>query len=260
MTNPGPLPITRPQDCPACTKCKNPGKEGCGLLTLSASQLGAVVALVFGCMSYLFQLLGARPGNEGVGLTGRDLASNSQERMFTEQFWAILFLTALYYAVAEWALEEQDFGKLRTLAWPQRVPFPLSRVRLPIFEFWLRVGLAGIFGVAAAGIPEIFRTGLSSIHASFILLAIIYLLFLFWDLIVYEGGQKEHQEIVDRVVWYDFGGAILILLCLWTHHRWPDVATFLIMITACLAFIKLWMAAKNVHLLSRILDRDGALR
>ena len=150
----------RPTACPACKQfCP---KEDCGLLTLSASQLGAILGLIFGAGLYFAQ------SYMGGATT---LRVEREDIKLFEQFWTILLLSGLYYAIAEWVLEERDYIKLR-------------RLRKAKLEFWLRVSLAVMFGVAVAGAPEILRFGLAPLHASFFLLAIIYLGFLFWDVLI----------------------------------------------------------------------------
>src|SRR5690242_9423294 len=112
--------IIRPQDCPSCKQnCPN---EPCGIQTLSASQLGAVLGLIFGALLYLLRIF---QDNKEVPLA--PVVLEHEDIALSEYFWAILLISALYYAVAEWVLEERDYITLRKL--------PLA-----IFEFWLRVG------------------------------------------------------------------------------------------------------------------------
>src|SRR5690349_21409592 len=114
-----PIQITRPQDCPACVS--STATEGCGLLTLSASQLGAVLALMLGGLFYLIQIVDRASSGNGT-LLGSSERLSDQEFFFTEEFWVILFITALYYAVAEWRVEEQDYRTLRAIKWPSYAP------------------------------------------------------------------------------------------------------------------------------------------
>jgi hypothetical protein len=207
--------IIRPQDCPSCKQ--NRPNESCGILTLSASQLGAVLGLVIGAVLYLFRIF-----QDTNGTSIAPAAVEHEDIALSEYFWAILLISALYYAVAEWVLEERDYLTLRSL--------PLA-----VFEFWLRVGLAVLFGVAVAGAPEALSFSLSSLHASFFILCMIYIGFLFWDVIVAGGGQGN---LVRRVVWFDFGGLMLILLCLWTHALFPTAVPFIILFAFGVVLVK----------------------
>src|SRR5579864_3355838 len=140
----------RPGDCPACPHCvAGQPAERCGVLTFSASQLGAAFALIIGGLLYLVQLL-----VQWYQMSKAQVeASALWEILFSFEFWTVLFFTALYYAVGEWAAEETFYYELRKITWPW-------------WEFWLRVGLAAAFGFAAAGTPEPFRFGLTPAHSS----------------------------------------------------------------------------------------------
>jgi|GEM_PF-3597022 len=190
----------RPSECPAVRQCCP--SETCGLRTISASQLGTLFGLIAGATLYFVQLsFGSKAAR----------ADQHEDVILFEQFWIILLITALYYAIAEWVLEERDYIKLRQL----------RRAKL---EFRVRVFLAIMFGVAVAGAPDILQFGLGPYHISFFLLAIIYLGFLYWDVIVAGDGAPE---LVRRVVVYDFIGMLLALACLWTHVLYPNVVAFL---------------------------------
>lgn len=188
------LSIIRPANCPAVLHRRH--EEGCGLLTVSASQIGTVLALVIGALLYLGQMLHKTA----------PAVDQSEDVYATEFFWTILFLSALYYLIAEWVLEERDYHKLRNMS-------PRRRA----VEFWWRVALGALFGVAVAGLPEFFFRELGGrIHASTFALLLIYAGFLLWDLIVATGGQVE---MAWRVVRGDFVGLLLVAACLWTHEN-----------------------------------------
>jgi len=230
-----PKTLPRPNNCPVST-------GACGLRTLAASQIGTICALILGLIFYLWHILGVLRGSD-------------EDVVITELFWAILFLTALYYAIAEWLLEEQDFQLLHTLVWPTYVPSWIRNrkwLTLAGVEFWIRALLVSAFGVAAAGIPEPLRLGLSPIHSSFFVLSIIYLLFLFWDLIVCEGGQIA---LAWRVVWGDLMGALLTLSCLWTHRAYPRCAGLLFIMTLIFIALLFSKVSKKIRLLTRIGNR-----
>src|SRR5436305_988484 len=97
---------SRPESCPACQHCKIGEDEGCGLRTFSASQIGAVAALVCACLLFLWKLAGEMSASV---LTLPGASAAEREMYFSFQFWAILLITALYYAVGEWVAEEQDY-------------------------------------------------------------------------------------------------------------------------------------------------------
>jgi len=214
--------------------------EGCGLLTLSASQLGAVVALILGAGLYLLNLIFWNQSVSHVA-TAKAAGASRDELMFTQLFWAILFITALYYAIAEWLLEERDYRRLRVLSKP-----------LAYVEFYLRVALAGMFGIAAAGIPEPLRFGLSDIHASFLVLASIYVGFLFWDMLVAFAGEVE---LPWRVARGDFFCGGLTLGALWLHQR-AELATLIVLAAALVPFGLLTSNVSKFQLWKRLTNRD----
>jgi len=228
----------RPSDCPACKHCAH--QEGCGLLTFAASQLGAVCALIVGGVFYFLQILATETVTSKT-VSGPTAPLSGPELVFRRQFWAILLITAIYYAVAEWLLEERDYHTLR-------------KIKLSTLEFWMRVFLAVMFGVAAAGTPEPLRMGLSAIHSSFFVLALIYLVFLLWDVIVSEGGEVK---LAWRVAILDAVGAVLTLACLWTHHVSPTFASLFIVPTIMLPGILLYQNSKELGLWTRLLDRNA---
>ena len=216
----GPIAIQepkRPTECP-CVKQQRP-IAACGLLTVSASQIGSAAGLIVGAIFYLVSVLSAG-GHPNI---------QTEDVTLRTQFWAILLLSALYYLVAEWVLEENDYHKLRDLPWAR-------------FEFWLRVGLGVMFGMAIPGLPEALRFGLGDLHASFFFVSIIYLGFLLWDVVVASCGATH---LVKRVVGTDFGGLVLILICLWTHATYPNLAGILTLVAFGLPLIQLYIAIRQ---------------
>jgi hypothetical protein len=177
--------------------------------------MGALVGLIFGAVWSATQALLTIPGSMRV---------EHEDPAQTEYFWAILLGSALYYAVAEWLLEERDYIKLRAMKKCRGI------------EFWLRAALTFMFGVVVVGPPEALRFGLSPLHSSFLLLCVIYVGFLLWDVIVAIGGL---DELVRRVVWFDFGGVVIIVLCLWTHNKAPALTPILVMIAFGALIVKL---------------------
>src|ERR1022692_2917887 len=121
-----PLAILEPKRPANCPCVQYDPSAGCGLRTVSASQIGSALGLVIGAVVYLAQLF-----NEARDASGSLVAvpppMEFEDIVLREQFWAILLLSALYYLVAEWVLEENDYLKLRSLGCAKA-------------EFWLRVG------------------------------------------------------------------------------------------------------------------------
>src|SRR6266481_415901 len=159
----------RPADCPACVRNT---QEACGIKTVTASQIGAVAALVVGGIFFALQVV----------FPSSPLPSQNsllpQEGGFADEFWVILCISAVYYAVAEWDAEECRYHELRLVQWPTFMKWNWLRTKplakLSYWEFWIRVGLAATFGAAAAGVPEYLRFGMTEVHSSCLLLAWIY--------------------------------------------------------------------------------------
>ena len=211
------------------------------MLTFSASQLGAVVALIIGALCYLGQLVVQWHQTSNLTSSLAGVAAAERELFFSLEFWAILFMTVLYYAVGEWAAEERDYYKLRKVKWA-------------VFEFWWRVGLAGAFGVAAAGTPGGLRFGLlTPSHASALFLVVIYLGFLFWDIVVFEGGKTDLRW---RIIIGDFAGGCLILTCLWLHYTSWIGAIFALLAAFGLNLIFLMLSLQDVKFGKRISHRE----
>lgn len=225
----------RPVDCPSCQH--NSPSESCGLLTFSASQLGAVVALIVGAILYLVQIAYTFLGWSKPALEDNELI------FFREEFWAVLFLSALYYTLGEWVQEEKNYHRLRA-------------IRGAELEFWVRVGLAAMFAVAVAGPPEVLDLGVSRTHASFLVLAVIYLGFLLWDVIVALGGEPNLAWEMARL---DFPGGALILACLWLHSpaspAFELITPFLLLAMAVMPFVLLYKSYKQINFWNRIRDR-----
>jgi hypothetical protein len=177
------------------------------------------LGLVTGATFYLLSVLQA----------GGHPKIQTEDVTLRTQFWAILLLSALYYLVAEWVLEEKDYLSLRKLSWAG-------------IEFWLRVGLAVMFGMALPGLPERLRFGMTDLHASFFFVSLIYLGFLSWDVIVAQCGATQ---LVKRVVALDFGGLVLILTCLWTHATHPNLAGLLTLAAFGLPLIEFSLAIRQ---------------
>jgi hypothetical protein len=109
-----------------------------------------------------------------------------------------------------------------------------------------------MFGLAVAGVPKSMRLGLNYLHASFFVLCIIYLGFLFWDLIVASGGG---EALVNRVIVSDFAGLLLVLGCLWTHAAMPLLAPLVIVGVLIFIVVKLAHIASQFEM-KRIWKRE----
>jgi hypothetical protein len=214
--------------------------------TLSASQLGTLGALFLGL---IFNLIQMRDGDKPF----TTFVVSAESKDFVDLFWSVLAFTAFHYLFAEWALEEKRYQQLRTIQWTGRLQF-LERYhcRLGVVEFWFRVFLAGGIGVAAAGEPTYLRFGLSAFHASFFSVALIYLGFLFWDLIVSEGG---YTDLDGKVVAVDTAGAIIVLGCIWFHKGIEELALFGIIGLLVLLVALLIPVGSELHFWKRLVNR-----
>jgi hypothetical protein len=157
--------------------------------SFTASQLGTMLSLVAAGVLYIW--------HQGVDFQrGWNPLEHIQEieRVFSIQFYLILWITALYYVISEWVVEETDSTSLRTL-------------RCATIEFWLRAILAVLLVVLAEGFPTDFdkALGLTHIHTQALGLAAIYWLFLFWDFMVTRSGHNLAGPLLAG----DFLGGLL---------------------------------------------------
>jgi hypothetical protein len=152
-------------------------------------------------------------------------SSESGDRAALWQFWCLFLSTAVYYAIEEWILEENDFMKLRQL----RLRTMPDNSFLSYLEFYVRVMIVVILGFAATIPGVLMDRGVRGIDAGLLCLVLIFNLFLFWDVLVCIGGQVD---MIWRVFLGDLAGALLSLGYFYWHDRSPGVAVLLLILFA----------------------------
>ena len=197
----------RGADCPV-SHCSTENPPQCELITIGASQVGAIVGLVVGLVAYFGKILRGMP--------------NSADRILAAEYAGLLLITAVFYFVEELALEEEWFLKLRKLKWSDKIGAlylrPLRWIPLDGLEFAVRVCIVVVFGLAASGAEFL---GLDKWDSGIFLMLVIYCLFLFWDSLVVEGGEIE---IAASAAVGDLSGAIATIVFFYTHKSSPAVA------------------------------------
>jgi hypothetical protein len=180
----------------------------CELHTLTASQLGSLIALFLGLLFLVFNYL--RNGET-----------------FEQQYVVIFLATAMYYFMEAWILEEDHVQALRSL------PGNLATV-----EFWLRVSAVVLLGFIAV-IPQSLShfTHFDTTDARLYLMACLYNLFLAWDYVLYKGKVNDPKLVP---FWGDFLGFLITVACLfnrrWLHHNNSLLALGLVLVVAFQAY------------------------
>jgi hypothetical protein len=210
---------------PACTQCAAPidcslvrdGKHAgnCGLHTLSATHLGAAIAILVTIIPF------------AVEASHQLFSPTSNTDPFDLFFWTAYGVAAIYYIFAEWRTEDLDYLKYRDVDWSentkQRVPYLASKIRLKWAEFGLRVLLTFIFGMVFF-VPSLAPSNWSKVDAQTAFLAFIYFLFIAWDFLIVVGGGLPLKA---RIVALDVLGFACVLLALWLHSmRWGEWKLF----------------------------------
>jgi hypothetical protein len=194
-------PVAAAAKCPA---------GSCELCSLTASQFGSLLGLLAAFVLLLVGLLKKTQDGEGDS---------------SVQFWVIFGLTALYYGFSEWTIETCNYQELRSLTWVAQAPFWLRPLRWfgspKWLEWWIRVIIIVLFGITAAGVPEVIRFGLSQMHAQYAAMIVIYGVFLLWDLVLVEGGATK---LAWSFFWPDFIGYCLMVGYYCLHHIWNTTA------------------------------------
>jgi hypothetical protein len=174
--------------------------------TLTATQLGVVAAVFIGSM---LLLLHHQSG-------GGDIDS---------LFYLLFMVTAIYYVVAEYSLEDSkgyaDFQALcwnPSWGWIQAVRMFFKRLpvirscplfKLANFEFSFRVGLATLFGVVIA-YPDNLMFGINEIDFRLFLMAFNNWMMLCWDLLIVAGAGRP-TLVKPSTITTDIVGLIAIL-------------------------------------------------
>ncbi len=179
----------------------------CELCTLSASQLGSLLALIVGLILYFLQA--------STSLIGRDVD-------FFQHFVPIFAATVIYYFLAEWNIEETNFHDLRSLVWSGR--FPSWLLKPSKIEFLIRLSVVVLVALSIA-IPERWVRTLGfgdQVDWGLACMLAIYELFLVWDALVLIGGKPK---VIRDFFGFDLACGVLTLICVWGHMRMPHLAT-----------------------------------
>lgn len=191
------LIVRNANDCPA---------GQCELRTLSASQLGSLLAFIVGLVLYFV--------DAKTSLSGRDSD-------FFQHFVPIFTATVIYYFLAEWNIEETNVHDLRNLTWPgqpSRWPRPSS------LEFVIRLAIVVLVALSIA-LPEAWIHALGfadQVDWGLVCMLAIYEMFLLWDAVVLLGNKPN--VIADFFGW-DLACGILTLTCVWGHMYFSQAAT-----------------------------------
>jgi hypothetical protein len=187
----------------------------CELPTFTAFQIGSICALILALVVYAV-------GEFAYETTEPEAA----------QFWLAFLITAIYYTICEWRIEEQYFSNLRNLKWRDDslrglwiVSFwiaPLRAIPLAFLEFVIRVAVVVLLAAAVTAIPRGSRMGITGVHAGYVVIIGVYLLFLLWDVLLVEGKQ---EELAHRFLVPDLIGFGLIAASFYFHHKSPQVGT-----------------------------------
>jgi len=195
----------------------------CEFRSLSASQIGAVVAAVLSAVVLLMQW---HPRHKGEPLA--------------LQYCVIFGLTAIYYLINELAIEETKVAQLRSLK------YGLQHV-----EFWIRVGI--VVGLAFAAEPLLDPSDArADIGRSILILKGIYGAFLVWDLVVVLGGQRR----VLGIIWMGDVAGLLVtgLSPYWRNTDWEGV--LLLLLGGCLLFFSKSSFPTAWKRLTALIDRS----
>jgi len=167
---------------------------------VAASQLGSILVLFIALVSLAAKTIFYR-NDRGDGAT-------------LVQFWLVFVATGLFYYLEECMIEEESFHRLRNLRWPRIGP-EQGALSLQSLEYVVRVAAFVVLGVVGALIYRLNDYGLSGIDAGFIGLALVYILFLLWDVLVAVGGEVE---MIWRLFWCDLIGTLLTLFLVLFHQ------------------------------------------
>lgn len=220
----------RGADCPVNNRSTgNPAQ--CELVTLGASQVGAIVGLVVGLVAYFVKVIRGMP--------------NPADRTLAVEYGGLLLITAVFYFVEELALEEDWFLKLRALKWPAKIgaPYlrPFRRIPLDRLEFIIRVCIVVVFGLAASG-AEFSSWGLDMWDSGIVLMLFVYCLFLFWDSLMLEGGEVD---IASSAAVGDMTGGVATIIFFYTHKSNPEIAGSALVALLVVVAILAWPSFKK---------------
>jgi len=172
----------------------------------------------------------------------------------------MVFLTsALYYLVAEWLLEKEQFLDYQKLEWAADSSWIfrlLKKAKLTFssFEFWVRAVAGVLFGLVVI-LPPIFPSS-HELHSRFFYLALVYFYFLIWDLAIVDGGGEAGRTLLKKtVIFTDTSGALLCLFALWLHDYIPGLSTLLIVILGCVNLVALSVVVRDHGYLVMLRDR-----
>ena len=220
----------RGADCPI-NHCSAGNPAQCELVTLGASQVGAIVGLVVGLLAYFGKVI------HGM--------KNPADRTLAVEYGGLLLITAVFYFVEELALEEDWFLKLRGLKWPAKIGAPFLRpfrwIPLDRLEFIVRVCIVVVFGLAASG-AEFSSWGLDMWDSGILLMLFIYCLFLFWDCLMLEGGEID---IASSASVGDLTGGVATTIFFFTHKSNPEIAGPALVALSVVVAILAWPSFKK---------------
>jgi hypothetical protein len=170
----------------------------CELQSLSASQIGAVVAALLSFVVLLWQWHSRHHGDMAM------------------EYWFLFSVTAVYYIINELAFEEKNVADLRKL-----------RFFLNYLEFGIRVLI--VVGLALAAEPLIDSHDASSdIVTSLKILILIYGAFLLWDVIVFLGGQRQ----ILKYLWIADALGFVATLASLKYFRETDMERLIVILMA----------------------------
>jgi hypothetical protein len=199
--------------------------------TITASQLAAFFSLVFGGILYVAKL--------AKTLRRDNLSIPQIENIFAIEFYSVLLITSIYYVISEWAAEEADSAALRSLKCAKR-------------EFWLRVVLSIFLVFVATALPQFSdELDMTPLHAQALGLAILYCLFLAWDLLVTHYGHN----LSNWLLLGDFLGGLLTISLLWCHWLVPFVGIILLIFMLMVSSVSMVDSARKFKLMERIFTR-----
>lgn len=211
------------QACAAldCSQIKNGKRIGsrCGLKTVSATHIGAIIAVT---------LAFTEPFLEAYGKF-KHPQSGATPDVLPALFWLCFIATAIYYILSEWQTEDRQYVTLRNIKWRYTLfknwgleRFPPTRLRW--VELMIRVLLTCSFG--AVLLLKHFGNRLHTWDVAdlqMFAVCVIFWIFLAWDLLVIDGGGKK---LSWPLVAADAVGFALVTAILWFHKNF-DVGLFL---------------------------------